>query len=124
MRALKLFICLLAIAIGTEAKSSERILSFDSDIRVPEAWRMSDTIPKRAGCVPPELEVRREMGRLATEIQMMEDRAGRRQAVKRLQFLLMQLDAPHSRQMSLLVQEGYYEKIISSLSLASDKNTE
>lgn len=55
---------------------------------------------------------------------MMEDRAGRRQAVKRLQFLLMQLDAQHSRQMSLMVQEGYYEKISSSLSLASDKNTE
>jgi hypothetical protein len=36
MRALKLFICLLAIAIGTEAKSSERILSFESDIRMHE----------------------------------------------------------------------------------------
>lgn len=65
-----------------------------------------------------------EIGGPAREIQMMEDRAGRRQAAKRLQFLLMQLDAPHSRQMSLLVQEDYYEKIISSLSLASDKNTE
>ncbi|MEE8263857.1 MAG: DUF2207 domain-containing protein [Gammaproteobacteria bacterium] len=43
MRTLKLFICLLAIAIGTEAKSSERILSFDSDIRVREDGTMTVT---------------------------------------------------------------------------------
>ena len=43
MRTLKLFICLLAIAIGTEAKSSERILSFDSDIRVHEDGTMTVT---------------------------------------------------------------------------------
>ena len=87
---------------------------------VPEAWRMSYMILKRGGYLPPELERRRAIAALATQIQTMEDCTQRARALRRLHLLFMQLDTPHARQMSLLVQADYYEKVIGRLAAPAE----
>lgn len=87
-----------------------RPLDLDDDPLVPPEVRMSNRILKNAGCLPPELEARKE----AREAQHDIARTGEQQAAldarRRLAALQMRLDASGSR--SRLAWQQYAPKLI------------
>lgn len=98
-----------------ELPGAGRPLVLDDDAMVPEELRMAYRILKNAGCLPPELELRREAARLADAVGCPGNDAGRRRALKRLSCLMTRLEASRDRPLNLLVEEEYYQRILERL---------
>jgi hypothetical protein len=71
-------------------------LNLDDDGSVPEDMRLAFKILKNAGCLPIEMEVRKEMYSLRQLLNATVDEAARRELRRELNFLLLK-DALHRR---------------------------
>jgi hypothetical protein len=83
---------------------------------VPEELRMAYKVLKNAGCLPPEVELRREIVNLRDLIRSTEDDEGRRKRLKELQFRLMKLEMMRNRPVNLDAFPEYEEKVVERLS--------
>jgi hypothetical protein len=84
-----------AIAQGVfdDLPGAGRRLRLDDDRLVPEGLRSAYRILKNAGCVPPELEARREVASLVVLLATVDDDAARRRALAKLALLEARLEA-------------------------------
>jgi DnaJ homologue, subfamily C, member 28, conserved domain len=69
-----------------------RPLDLDDDKLIPEELRVAYRILKTAGCVPPEIEARKERASLWRLISATTDDSARRRALARLSLIEMRLD--------------------------------
>lgn len=68
-------------------------LALADDSAVPEELRLAFKILKNADCLPPEVELRKEIERTEDLIAAMPDTVAKYRALKRLNFLIMKLNA-------------------------------
>ena len=66
-------------------------LTFEDESYIPPELRLAYKILKNADCLPPELELRREVVTLQDLVASMEDEAEKLQQMRRLNFLMMKL---------------------------------
>jgi len=95
-------------------------LPIDDDPFMPEDMKMAYKILKNAGYVPPEVEVRREIGRLEELMSASSDERTRLQQMKKLEVLLRRLDMMRPGG-SIASQEDYYRKVVERISVHSKK---
>lgn len=90
-------------------------LPMDDDSNIPPELRMAYKVLKMADCLPPELEVRKEIVRLQDLVAAMPDEAEKLKHMRRLNFFVMKLSM--MRQVSPLLEEHefYAPKIIERL---------
>jgi hypothetical protein len=90
-------------------------LLLEDDSHVPPELRMAYKIMKMADCLPPELELRKEIVRLQDLVASLPDEAEKLMQMRRLNFLVMKLGL--SRPMSPLLQEHeiYVPKVLERL---------
>ena len=90
-------------------------LVFDDDSHIPPELRMAYKMMKMANCLPPELEMRKEIVRLQDLVASLPDEAEKLRQMRRLNFLVMKLGL--SRPMSPLLQEHdlYAPKVLERL---------
>ncbi len=90
-------------------------LKLEDDSHVPPELRMAYKIMKNADCLPPELEMRKEVIRLQDLVASLPDEAEKLQQMRRLNFLVMKLGL--MRKMSPLLEEHdlYTPKILERL---------
>jgi len=84
----------------------------DDVYHVPPELRMAYKILKNAGCLPPELMLRKEIKELKDLLETMEDEKEVYLCCRHLNFLIMKLNI--MRPVSPLLEEGqvYYKKIL------------
>lgn len=92
-----------------------RPLRLDDDSFVPTELRMAHRVLRNAGYLPPEVELRREIHTLENTLGAEQDPDARRRGLKRLACLTARLEAGRTRQTSLLLEEAYYERVVSRL---------
>jgi hypothetical protein len=68
-------------------------LNLDDDALVAPELRMAHRLLKNAGLLPPEVELRREIGEVHALIASLDDDAARRHALTRLALLEIKLEA-------------------------------
>jgi hypothetical protein len=68
-------------------------LALADDSAVPEELRLAFKILKNADCLPPEVELRKDIERTEDLIAAMPDTVEKYRALKRLNFLIMKLNA-------------------------------
>ena len=68
-------------------------LDFASDGHIPEDLRLAYKILKNGDCLPPEIELKKEIHRTEELLENMPDTAERYRALKKLNFLIMRLNA-------------------------------
>ncbi len=90
-------------------------LNLEEDSQVPPELRMAYKILKMADCLPPELELRKDILNLKDLVAGLPDTQEKLQQMRRLQFLVMKLSM--ARQVSPLLQEHeeYHAKILDRL---------
>jgi hypothetical protein len=90
-------------------------LKLEDDSHVPPELRMAYKIMKMADCLPPELELRKEVVRLQDLVASLPDEAEKLKQMRRLNFLIMKLGL--TRRMSPLLEEHdlYAPKILERL---------
>jgi hypothetical protein len=92
-----------------------RPLLLEDDSHIPPELRMVYKIMKMADCLPPELEMRKEIVRLQDLVASLPDEAEKLRQMRRLNFLIMKLGI--TRNVSPLLQEHelYTPKILERL---------
>ena len=103
----------------TSEKWKNKPLPLDDDRHVPDDLKMAYKILKNSGYLPPEIEEKKEVERLEQLIASTEDEHERLKQMKKLNVLLMKIDARRSRPSNLAQQDDYYCKIVERISLRS-----
>jgi DnaJ homologue, subfamily C, member 28, conserved domain len=90
-------------------------LKFEDDSHIPLELRMAYKILKNADCLPPELELRREVVTLQDLVASMEDEAEKLKQMRRLNFLMMKLSMIRPVSAQVLEHDLYTPKILERL---------
>lgn len=84
-------------------------LVLDDDRHIPAELRMAWRILKNAGCVPPELELRREIACVEELLETVDDTDGT--IARKLNYLMARLSAATGRETDLRVEQIYFDKL-------------
>ncbi len=100
-------------------KWKNKPLPLDDDRFVPDDLKMAYKILKNSGYLPPEIEDRKEVKKLEDLIACTEDEHERLKQMKKLNVLLMKIDAQRSSPVNIAGQNDYYQKVVERITLHS-----
>jgi hypothetical protein len=106
-------------------KWKNKPLPLEDDRFVPDDLKMAYKILKNSGYLPPEIEERKEIKNLEDLISRTEDEHERLKQMKKLNVLLMKVDARRPFSSNISSQHDYYRKVVEKITLhsrARDKN--
>jgi CRISPR/Cas system Type II protein with McrA/HNH and RuvC-like nuclease domain len=87
-------------------------LQLDDDSHLPDDLRIAYKILKNADCLPPELQLRKDIRQTEELLAGIQDTQEKYRQMKKLNFMIMKLNM--MRRVSPLLEEGqrYYEKVV------------
>ena len=89
---------------------------------VPEDMRMAYKILRNAGCLPPELEERKEINRLIDLLENCEDEQERVRQMQKLRFMIARAKMRCQRHLQLEQDDPYYDRLLDRLSASGKRN--
>ena len=87
-------------------------LVLEDDSHLPEDLRMAYKVLKNAGCMPPEVSLRKEIARTEDLLAGMEDTRAKCRQIKKLNFLVMKLNMMRRTPVSLEKDQRYERKLV------------
>ena len=96
-------------------ENSGRPLNLEDETWIPEDLRSAYRVLKNAGCIPPELELRKEVLNLRELLDTIADDKERLRKIRELNFKLMKLGEMRKRPLNLDQFPEYEEKICGRL---------
>ncbi len=87
-------------------------IDLDSDFRIPEDLRMVYKILKNAGCIPPELELKRDISRMEDLLGSMKDTEEKYRVMKKLNHLITKLNMRRNGPIDMEIPEAYEHKLV------------
>ncbi len=87
-------------------------ISIEDDSHVPEDLRLTYKILKNANCVPPEIQLRKDIRKMEDMLESMSDEKERYRHIKRINFKIMQLNMMGKASPLLGDTELYYNKVL------------
>ncbi|MEW6518719.1 MAG: DnaJ family domain-containing protein [Thermodesulfobacteriota bacterium] len=97
-------------------------LPADDDMQVPDDLKIAYKMLKNAGYLPPEIEAKKEIRQLEEMIARTEDEHVRLKQMKKLNLLLMKMEATRQSPTNLAAQDHYYNKIVERISVNCRKD--
>ncbi len=94
-----------------ELKNAGKPLTFEDDTWVPEDLRAAYRVLRNSGCIPPELELRKEVLGLRDLINTIDDDKERLRKIRELNFKLMKLEELRKRPLNINHFPEYEDKI-------------
>ncbi len=91
-------------------------LELEDMSHVPEELRMAYKILRNAGCLPPELEERKELNRLVDLLERCEDEQDRVRQMQKLRFMVTRAKMRFQKPMHLDQDDPYYDRLLDRLS--------
>ena len=85
-------------------------LRLEDDSHVPQELRAAYRLLKNAGYIPPELQLRQEIGQVQTLLHLAHDAESRQELSKRLNYLLSKLQHSGERH-DLRVDSDYFARL-------------
>ena len=96
-------------------------LIFEKDDHVADDLRLAYKILKNADCLPPEIELKKEIARTEDLLKGMEGTAEKYRTLKKLNFLIMKLNSIANMPIEFEIPQQYSGKLVEQLE-ASKKN--
>jgi hypothetical protein len=93
-------------------------LQADEGASVPEDLRLAYKILKNADCLPPEIEAKREIRQTEALLSGMADTAQKYRLLKKLNFLILKINAMRNGSVLFDMPQRYSEKVVDRM--ASD----
>ena len=87
-------------------------ISVEDDSHVPEDLRLTYKILKNANCVPPEVQLRKDIRKMEDMLEGMSDEKEKYRHIKRINFKIMQLNLMGKASPLLGDTELYYNKVL------------
>jgi hypothetical protein len=95
-----------------------RPLKLEEDSHIAEDLRLAHKILKNANCLPPEIELKKEIQRTEDLLSGMKDTAQKHRTLKKLNFLIMKLNASRDTSIELEMPQHYSLKVVDRLESA------
>ena len=99
-----------------------RPLVLTEDSHIPEDLRLSYKILKNADCLPPEIELKKEIHRTEELLARMPDTAARYTTLKKLNYLIMKLNMTRQGHVQFDVPQQYMPEVAGRLASKAEKN--
>jgi len=96
-------------------------LEFEDDSHVPEELRLPYKILKNADCLPPEIELKKEIERTEDLLAGMSDTAERYRTMKRLNYLIFKLNSTGTSSVLMDVDQKYMVRLTERLEVKRSK---
>jgi len=90
-------------------------LQLTDDDHIPEDLRMAYKVLKNADCVPPEIELKKEIRQTEDLLAGMAETAEKYRTVKKLNFLIMKLNTMRNGAVEFEVPQQYSDKLVDHL---------
>lgn len=87
-------------------------IAFEDDRNIPEELRLTYKILKNADCLPPELELRKEIRTMEDMLDKIPDEKAKYKHIKKINYKIMQLNMMGKGSPLLGESEFYYRKVI------------
>ena len=87
-------------------------LDLEDDSHLPPDLRMAYKILKNADCLPPELELRKEIRTTEELLAGVQDTQEKYKQLKKLNYLIMKLNMTRRVSMALEENQHYFEKVV------------
>ena len=100
---------------------SGKPIRFEDDSHVPEDLRMAYKVLKNGDCVPPELELKKEIRSTRELVANLPDTAQKYHAMQKLNFLVTKLNTMRESAVDFEEQQVYTAKIVERLEKSSGK---
>ena len=88
---------------------------------VPEELKLSYKILKNADCLPPEIEIKKEICKTEDLLAGMEDTAEKYKVMKKLNFLIMKLNSIRKSSIEFEMPEKYLSNLVERFGPKSNK---
>ncbi len=100
-----------------------RPLNLVQDQHIPEDLRLPFKILKNADCLPPEIELKKEIHRTEELLAQMPDTAERYKTIKKLNFLIMKLNASRSGNIQFDIPQHYLGEVVDKMASKTEKHS-
>jgi len=90
-------------------------LKIEDDSHIPEDLRLAYKILKNADCLPPELQLKKEIRQMEDMLDNIPDEKEKYRQIKKINFKIMQLNMIRKKSPLLEETEIYYNKLIGKL---------
>ncbi len=95
-------------------------LDLEEDRHLPQDIRMAHKILKNADCLPPELEIRKEILTIEELLAGEKDTKAKYRQIKKLNYLIMKLNMSRRSSLSLEKNQVYYDKLVERVGKKAD----
>jgi hypothetical protein len=90
-------------------------LALEDDSHIPEDLRLAYKILKNAECLPPEVELRKDIEKTEDLLAALPDTAEKYQLLRRLNFLILKLNAMRQTNIANEIPQHYAARILSRI---------
>jgi hypothetical protein len=90
-------------------------LTLEDDSQIPEDLRLAYKILKNADCLPPELELKKEIRKMEDMLEDIPDEKEKYRHMKRINYKIMQLNMMGKKSPLMEETEIYYSKLVKKL---------
>lgn len=90
-------------------------LPIDDDRHIPEDLRMAYKVLKNANCLPPEVELRKDISQMKDMLDAMPDEQEKLQQIRRINYKVLQLNVLGRGSPLFEEDEVYYRKVVDRL---------
>ncbi len=97
-------------------------LNLESDVLVPEELRLAYKILKNADCLPPEVELRKEILKAEDLLAGLSDTREKYRAMKKLNHLVLKLNLMRNTPVSMEFPEHYEHRLVERFGKRGGKN--
>jgi hypothetical protein len=95
-------------------------LNLEDDSHVPQDLRLAYKILKNADCLPPELELRKQIRTTEALLAGIEDTQEKYKQMKKLNYLIMKLNMTRNGSLQIEEHQLYYEKVLNKIKVDKD----
>jgi hypothetical protein len=101
---------------------SGKPLKFNADLFIPEELRLAYKILKNADCVPPEIELKKEIKQTEDLLAGMQETSEKYRLLKKLNFLIMKLNTIRDTSIMCEMPQYYMEKLVGHIEKSKTQN--
>ena len=87
-------------------------LKFDDELHIPDDLRLAYKVLKNADCLPPELELKKEIKTAEDLLSELKDEGEKYRQIKKINYLIMKLNTMRQGSVQWEEQQHYYEKMV------------
>jgi hypothetical protein len=101
---------------------SGKPLKFNESWSIPEELRLAYKILKNADCLPPEIELKKEIRQTEDLLAGMQETSEKYRILKKLNFLIMKLNTIRDTSIMFEMPQHYMEKLVGHIEKSKTQN--